>query len=202
MISLTSPVETRAHRWPAGAKLAGLCAASIGLYRLDALPLLAALAAVLALYALPGRAFWRAGMGHMRVILPFVLIVGAFHLATGTWAEGLRVIARMAALVGLANLVTMTTRLSEMIAVMRWLAAPLRRLGLRTEPAELAAAMVIRFTPVLMEGARALTESWRARSRKRPSWRLVLPFTILALEEADHVAQALKARGGLSQRRR
>ncbi len=32
MISLTSPVRTRAHDWPAGAKLAGLCLATLGLF--------------------------------------------------------------------------------------------------------------------------------------------------------------------------
>ncbi len=32
MISLTSPVRTRAHSWPAGGKLLALCVASIALF--------------------------------------------------------------------------------------------------------------------------------------------------------------------------
>ena len=32
MISLTSPVETRAHGWPAGAKLGALCLATLLLF--------------------------------------------------------------------------------------------------------------------------------------------------------------------------
>lgn len=58
MISLTSPVETRAHRWPAGLKLAGLCVASTGLFLIkDPWVHAGALAVVLALYAAPGGCF-------------------------------------------------------------------------------------------------------------------------------------------------
>ena len=35
MISLTSPIETWAHRVPAGAKLAALSVATVGLFLLD-----------------------------------------------------------------------------------------------------------------------------------------------------------------------
>lgn len=203
MISLTSPVETRAHRWPAGAKLAALCLASAGLFALRGPGWhLLVLGAVLLLYALPGRVFWRSGIGHLWMLWPFVAIVGLYHLATNSLGEGAEIILRMISAVALANLVTMTTRLSEMIAVLQILLAPLRRFGLNPRALELAIAMVIRFTPVLLARGQGLVESWRARSRRRPSWRIVLPFTISALEEADHVAEALKARGGLSQRRK
>ena len=35
MISLTSPVETRAHGWPAGIKLAALCVSTVLLFLSD-----------------------------------------------------------------------------------------------------------------------------------------------------------------------
>jgi len=35
-----------------------------------------------------------------------------------------------------------------------------------------------------------------ARSRRRPGWQLVLPLSLAALDDADHVAEALRARGG------
>ena len=41
-----------------------------------------------------------------------------------------------------------------------------------------------------------LRESWRARSPRRPGWRILLPATLAALDDADHVAEALRARGG------
>ena len=199
MISLTSPVKTWAHHWPAWGKLLGLCLGSVVLFRMDSLLWLAlAVVSALALYALPGRRFLRAGGERLSVLWPFVVIVGLFHLVTGDAGAGAAILLRMIAAVGLANLVTMTTSLSEMMAVVRWLMRPLRRFGLRSAVFELAVAMVIRFTPVLIDRGAALGDAWRARSRRRPSWRIVVPLLVAALDDADHVALALKARGGVA----
>ena len=61
----------------------------------------------------------------------------------------------------------------------------------------LSVALVIRFTPVLMQKGAALAEAWRARSVKRPGWRIVLPFALLAIDDAEQTAEALRARGGV-----
>ncbi|WP_027233660.1 energy-coupling factor transporter transmembrane component T family protein [Leisingera caerulea] len=198
MISLTSPVRTRAHGWPAGTKLALLGLATFGLFMLSDLRLqaLAALG-MLALYALPGRRFFLSGMTRLQVLWPFVAILALWHGVTATYAEGAHFILRLLTTVGLANLVTMTTALSEMIAVFRWLTSPLRQLGLNTRAMELAIALVIRLLPTLITNGQRLTQAWRARSRRRPGWRVVVPFTLLALDDADHLTDALRARGGI-----
>ncbi|MDK8873842.1 energy-coupling factor transporter transmembrane component T [Paracoccus sp. SSJ] len=197
MISLTSPVETRAHRWPAGLKLGALCLASTGLFMVQDIPILGAAAvAVLALYAAPGPAFLRAGLRSLRVVLPFVVVLLAWHAISGDMWMGLLITLRMVTLIALANLVTMTTGLEDMVDLVRRLTAPLRRLGLPTGVLEIAIPLVIRFTPVLVARAETLAEAWRARSRRRPGWRLILPLTLQALDDADHVGEALRARGG------
>lgn len=198
MISLTSPVRTRAHGWPAGAKLGALCVASVGLFWVSDLRILL-LAAVLTavLYALPGRGFLRFGLRRLWPLWPFVVLILAWHLVTGGLAQGLHITVRMLTAVALANLVTMTTTLTDMMQVVRWLLHPLTRVGLNLRAVELASAMVIRFTPVLAHKGGALAMAWRARSRKRAGWRVIVPFMVLALDDADHVAQALRARGGI-----
>lgn len=197
MISLTSPVETRAHGWPAGGKLGALCVATMGLFAMGSLAgHLLAFAALLVLYAAPGALFFRSGMARLRVLWPFLAVIVIWHTVTVTPEKGAVIALRLVTAVGLANLVTMTTRLSEMIAVVHALAAPLRRVGLETRALELGIALVIRFTPMLAEKGRALGQAWRARAARRPGWRIVLPFALLAIDDAEHVADALKARGG------
>lgn len=64
MISLTSPVRTRAHGWPAGVKLAALCVATVLLFKAQSLWVHgAAFAGMLVLYRLPGRVFSGRGCG-------------------------------------------------------------------------------------------------------------------------------------------
>ena len=199
MISLTSPVRTWAHDWPAGAKLAGLAAVTTTLFLLPGLAAQAvALLAVLALYALPGPAFLAHGLQQLRVLWPFAALLLVWHAVSGLWSEGLRLALRMTAAVALANLVTMTTTLSDLTDVVHRLFRPLRRIGLPVGLLQAGIPLVIRFTPVLIAKGRMLHQAWRARSPRRANWRIVLPMALLALDDADHLAEALRARGGLA----
>lgn len=203
MISLTSPIETRAHRWPAGLKLGLLCLVTFGLFFIDSVLFHGVFVVFVAvLYALPGMRFFKNGWKHLKILWPFVFIVVAWHLFTDELPLGLTIAFRMISAVGLANLVTMTTRLSDMIDVVHWLTRPLQRLGFNPRILELAIALVIRMTPVLVSKGQSLSLAWRARSNRRSGWRIILPFTVLALDDADHVAEALKARGGLTNQER
>lgn len=196
MLTLTSPIETPFHRLPAGAKLLALCAVTIGLFWLTSpLALAAALAAIALLHLTGGVGFLAHALRMLWPLWPFVLVVGAWHLWIGDPRGGVAVLARMAAAVAAANLVTMTTRLSDMIAVFERLAAPLAPV-LPPRRLALAMALVIRFIPVLADRMRAIREAWSARSPRRPGWRVLLPATLAALDDADRVAEALRARGG------
>lgn len=199
MISLTSPVETRAHGWPAGAKLAALCVSTVLLFLSDDLWVQGgAFFAVMAGYlTLGGMDFLRAGLRSLKILTMFLVIIAVWHAVTGTWVDGAVVALRLLAAVSLANLVTMTTRLTDMTDVVAKLTKPLAIIGLNPRLLELAIALVIRFTPVLIEKGTALNMAWRARSHRRPGWRVILPFVVLAIDESDHVAEALRARGGV-----
>jgi biotin transport system permease protein len=198
MLTLTSPFETPLHRVPAGVKLAALAGLSVGLFSLQSLwMVLAATVGLALLYLSFGLGFARFGAAMLRPLWPFFLVLGLWHLWLGEWAAGLLIGARMLVAVGLANLVTMTTRLDDMIAVVERAAAPLARLGMQPRVLAVAIALVIRFTPVLMDKAQQLGQAWRARSAQRVNWRIVLPISLMALDDADRVAEAIRARGGL-----
>lgn len=198
MLTLTSPCETPLHRLPAGVKLAVLALATLALVpQSDLVVIAVTTAAVALLYIAQGRNFAFNGAAMLRPLWPFLLVLALWHGWSGEIARGLGIGLKMLAAVALANLVTMTTRLDDLIAVLERLARPLARLGLDPRLLALSIALVIRFTPVLLDKTRALMQSWRARSPRRPNWRVVLPVTLMALDDADHVAEALRARGGL-----
>ncbi|MEM7519900.1 MAG: energy-coupling factor transporter transmembrane protein EcfT [Pseudomonadota bacterium] len=198
MISLTSPVETRAHGWPAGVKLIALAGATIALFQTTNLVWLSAVFGLtLVVYAVPGGVFWASGVRRILPLWPFVALIMVWHVVLGTAQEGLVICLRMLTAVALANLVTMTTRLADMMKVTDTLLRPLRRCGVNTRAVPLAIGLMIRFTPVLAQKGAALRQSWRARAHRRPGWRLLLPFAVAAIDDAEHVADALRARGGM-----
>jgi len=198
MLTLTCPIETPLHRVAPGPKLLGLGLASLWLFQLQTPWAVGAVCFCVALaYRTFGRRFARFGAAMLRPLWPFLLILGLWHGWTGEIAAGLVVAGKMLAAVALANLVTMTSRLDEMIALVERLAAPLARLGLRPRVLAVAMGLVIRFTPVLIDKAALLGQAWRARSARRVNWRILLPISLIALDDADRVAEAIRARGGL-----
>jgi biotin transport system permease protein len=195
MLTLTAPVETALHRVPAGVKLALLALGAVGLFAVQgALVPGVALGALAVVYARLGLLFF--GLRLLWPLWPFLLILAVWHGWVGTWAEGLAVVLRLVAAVAVANLVTMTTRLSDMIAVITRLARPLRPLGLPPDRLALMLALVIRFIPVLSERIGQLRAAWAARSARRAGWAILVPATLAALDDAERVAEALRARGG------
>lgn len=197
MLTLTSSVEIWAHRLPAGGKLLALAGVTVGLFQLGTpLALAAATLSVGALVASGGRVFLHESLAMLRPLWPFVLVVALWHFFTADLSGGAVVILRMGAAVAAANFVTMTTRLSDMLVVIERLLSPLKFLGLRPRPLALALALVIRFIPVMLTRIEAITLAFRARSPRRAGWRILMPATLAALDDAERVADALRARGG------
>ena len=196
MLTLTSPAETWAHPLPAGVKLAALGVATTGLFLITSPVVLAgAGCAVVAIYLAAGSRFAHLGLRQLWPLWPFVMIVALWHLWSGEVLAGVAIVLRMLTAVALANFVTMTTRLSDMLAVFERLARPLSPI-LPPRRLALAFALVIRFIPVMLERMTLIGQSWRARSTRRPRWRVLVPATLAALDDADRVAEALRARGG------
>jgi biotin transport system permease protein len=196
MLTLTSPVSTPLHRLPAGLKLAVLAGLTVVLFRLTApLALAAALACIAGLHLAFGRPFATHALRMLRPLWPFVAVVAVWHLWTGEVSQGAAIVLRMLAAVSAANLVTMTTRLSDMLATIEWIARPLAPV-LPPRRLALAVALVIRFIPTLSDRMQAIRQAWAARSPRRPGWRVLVPATLAALDDADHTAEALRARGG------
>lgn len=195
MLTLTSPVEIWAHRLPAGLKLAALCAITMVLFALPTPALTLAAAAMAAIIASGGARFARQSAATLRPLIPFMVIVALWHL----WLHdpsGIKILLTMITAVAAANFVTMTTRLSDMIQVVETLTKPLTRIGLSPRSLALAIALTIRFIPTLTVRTTQIAEAWRARSTRRPGWRILLPITLATFDDAERVAEALRARGG------
>ncbi|WP_186415059.1 energy-coupling factor transporter transmembrane protein EcfT [Pannonibacter sp. P2PFMT1] len=196
MISLYLPGTSLLHRLPAGVKLIGLAAASLMFFPVDSPVVLAAGGcAVLAVYAALGRTALKQ-LSLLRPLLPLFAVLLALHWLSGSLMGGVIVLLRLLLLVMLANLVTMTTRMDDMLEAISPLFRPLAFFGVSPRRPALAVTLVLRFLPVLLALSAAQREAYQARTGKRSSWRLLAPFALQALAMADHVGEALVARGG------
>jgi biotin transport system permease protein len=195
MLTPTLATESPLHRWPAGVKLAALAVLGIALGMTShPAALAAAFAVTWAAYLPLGRAEAVRVPQRLWPLWPFVLVIGGWHLVRGTPEAGLAITLRMLTMFAAASLMLLTTRFDALLATFTGLMRPLARLGLPVDRIALAMAMAVRFVPVLAARAGDLSWAWRARSPRRPRHRLLTPLALAALDEADHAAEALRAR--------
>ena len=196
MISLYLAERTWAHGVPAGWKLLALALISLAITPFDSVALMGGLlAAVLVLYVSLGRAALRQ-VALLRPLLPLLVILLGLHWWTGSLTAGIAMALRLLAMILLANAVTMTTRMDDMMDAVEPILRPLAVFGLSPRALALMVAMMLRFVPLLFALWEALGESYRARTGKRGGWRLLAPFCIQTLRLSHHTAEALTARGG------
>lgn len=195
MIALYRPGTGILHRAPAGFKLAALAVGALllSLYPHDPLSIAVALLVVGGLYGVSGlpvrvllAEVWR--LRWLVLVLATALLV--FVSPVAAWISTGRVVAVLL----LASLLTVTTRMSDLLDVLHRLLRPLRRVGVDPEAVALTISLTLTTIPVIAGFAARVREAEQARG-VRLGIRTVVPLLVLALKHADDVGDALAARG-------
>jgi biotin transport system permease protein len=199
-LALYVPRRSVVHRLPAGAKLLGLAVLAVVLFALPTLTAAgAALAGVLVVGLLVARLPVAVLARQARAVRWWLLALLVVHALTTDLRTGSHVALRLLTLVLAAAVVTATTRVSEMVAVVERLCAPLRLVGVRPARVGLAITMALRFIPVLVERTERIREAQAARGGRPRGVRAlrttVAPLLVQVLQMAHDVSEALDARG-------
>jgi biotin transport system permease protein len=198
--ALYVPVASPLHRLPAGVKLLSLAALAVLLFARPTLAvagaaLVGTLAVGLGVARLPVAVLARQAWA-LRWFLLALLVV---HALTTDVASGAHTVLRLLTLVLAAAVVTATTRVTEMVAVVEWLCAPMRLVGGRPQRVGLLIAMALRFIPVLIERVDRIRAAQAARGGAPRGVRAlrttVAPLLVQLLQMAHDVSEALDARG-------
>jgi biotin transport system permease protein len=182
------------HRMPAAVKLAGLLVLLAGTLLLSS-PMavgVASLGTVL-LYASAGLA--GAVAAQVRPMRWLVLGLLVLQTVTAGWVTAVVVTGRLVVAVVLAGLVTLTTRVVDLLDVIERLLRPLRRVGVDSERVALVLALAIRAVPVVASLAEAVRDAQRARGITASPRAFAVPFVVRSLRHADALGEALAARG-------
>ncbi|MFD3593908.1 energy-coupling factor transporter transmembrane component T family protein [Nocardia sp. NPDC058640] len=196
MIGLYCPGNSLLHRMPAGSKLALLVVAILAMTVFVRTPLavVIAVAVVASLFAL-AHISWRVAFAQIRPVLWMTAIIGAFQLLTTSPARAVVVCGVLLVSVALAALVTVTTRVTDMLDALTRALNPLRRIGVNPERVSLLLALAIRCVPLLTQIVHDVGEARRARGVSWSTTALVTPVLVRALRTADAMGEALAARG-------
>ncbi|XVQ06642.1 energy-coupling factor transporter transmembrane component T family protein [Spirillospora sp. CA-255316] len=189
------PGDTLLHRLPAGAKLLALLVViTATLFIRD--PAVALAATALACLAYPAG---RVGLVHLartaRGLLPFLALILVFQVVTAGWRTALVLAAQLFIAVALAGLVTLTTRVAEMLELFERLARPLRVFGVRPERVALVLALAIRSVPMALTAWQSARDAYVARGLTRRPHQVVVPVIVSLIRSAEAIGEAISARG-------
>ena len=195
MLELYRPGSSFLHKLPSGIKLLTLAACGTVLFLVEGIPVILAFFAVtVALFPLcqmPLRTAWQ----QVRPALWILIILCVAQLLINGWALAIFATFRLATLLMMAGLLTLTTRSSDMIAAMERALTGLRHVGLNPAKISLTLSLALRFIPVLANATHEVREAQKVRQLERSVLAVAIPVVIRTLRMADDIADALDARG-------
>lgn len=157
-----------------------------------ALLVLLALTSLLPIVArLPVRSVWL----QLRPVLPLLIAVLLIQGLLGDWMTGILALLRFTILILLGTIVTLTTRVSDLVEAIEQVLQPGKRIGINPAQISLMLALSMRFIPILLNQFHQIQEAQRARGLDRNWLALFVPFVIKTLRMADELSDALDARG-------
>lgn len=194
MTGLYSAGHSLIHRLPAGLKLLLLCAAGIGLFHLgDWRPMLAVLAGSMLLYPL-ARLPLTVLTRQLYALAWLIVLLAAFQWWIQGWQAAITAAARLATLLLLANLITLTTRTVAIIDALTCALKGLRVVGLNPERISLTISLALRFLPVIIEVTHEVRAAQKARGLEFSLLATAIPVIVRTLKMADDIADAIDAR--------
>jgi biotin transport system permease protein len=134
-----------------------------------------------------------------RAVLWWLVALFVMHAVLTDVLTGTLTVLRLLTLVLAAAVVTATTRVTEMVAVIERICRPLRWVGVRPARIGLVIAMALRFIPLISERADRIREAQAARGGSVRGLRglktTIVPLLVQVLQLAHTISEALDARG-------
>jgi biotin transport system permease protein len=189
------PGTSRLHRSRAGPKLLGLLIFSTVLVAWQSpVTVLVGFVLVAGLYGIGGFGV-RTIVEQVWPLRWFVLFLLPFQWWTAGWQAAVAVVGTLVVAVAGAALVSLTTRVIDLLDVIARLLEPARAIGVDPDRVALLLALTIRAVPVIAATLHEARDARRARGLEHSTRALVTPVVVRTIRHADRVGEALAARG-------
>lgn len=125
----------------------------------------------------------------------FLVIIFIIQIFTVNWVAGLRISLQLYFAVLMAGLLTISTKVSEMLDLFEWILRPLQRFGVDPWRVSLILTLTMRCIPLVSRSIHVSKDAWEARGLGRAGFRIVLPTMVRLIRKSEHIGDAISARG-------
>lgn len=189
------PGTSLLHQAGAGVKLLGLLVFSIVLVGWRSpVTVVVCLVVVVGLYGIGGFGV-RTLASQIWPLRWVVVLLFPFQWWTADWQVAVGIVGTLVLAVAGAGLISLTTRVTDLLDVITRMLAPARAVGVDPDRVALLLALTIRAVPVISGTLHEARDARRARGLERSTRALVTPVVMRTIRHADRVGDALAARG-------
>ena len=195
LTSTYQPGTSILHRSGAGVKLLGLLVFSTVLVGWQSpVTVLVGFVLVAVLYVVGGFGA-RTLVAQVWPLRWIVLLLVPFQWWTAGWQVAVAVVGTLVVAVVGAALISLTTRVTDLLDVIARVLRPARAIGIDPDRVALLLALTIRAVPVIAGTLHEARDARRARGLEHSTRALVTPIVVRTIRHADRVGEALAARG-------
>ena len=195
LFGLHIPTGSWVHRLPAWVKLLVAALTTIPAVLLRDPWLSAGQFSLAVALLLASRVPWRRAFPLPWLVWMMVAMVSAYPLLFGEPIDALVTGLNLVGSMYLGRVITVTTPAMDLVDTLMRLAAPLNWVGIGAERFGMAAMIMLRSVPYLVDSATRVGQSARARGLQRHLFARVTPVVIDAVGYAHRTGEALVARG-------
>lgn len=195
LTGLYHPGSSLLHQSSPRAKVTGLLVFTTLLVWRSGLPTLTAGLGVVVLAAAVARIPPRLLLAQVWPLRWWVLVLVPFQAWSQGWHAAVVFVGTLVVAVAAASVVTLCTRVVDMLDAVIAALQPLRRLGVDPERVGLLLALTMRAVPVVTDAFRLSRQARAARGLERSPRALLTPFVVRVVRHAERTGQALAARG-------
>lgn len=193
--SLYIPGNSWLHNVRAGRKLLMLILLGAGLVVVHNLLVLACVLLVVAGLIYPTGISFKKLWPQLKAFSWFVLLLALYSAFVQSPLAALETFLRLSSLILAALLVSMTTTITQMMAVVEWLLKPLDKMGwVDVTQISLAFGLTMRLIPELSVQWSDIREAQTARGIKPGIITMLLPMLVRTLRRAQELSEAIDAR--------
>lgn len=127
--------------------------------------------------------------------VPLLAFIAIIQGLTGNWELGIMLFLQILACVVAATLLTLTTRVSDLMDAFDRILAPLGKLGLPVSTISLAMSLTLRLIPLQVQAVREVLDARRARGASASVTAFGVPVIIRTIRRSRAMSDALLARG-------
>ncbi|EQC01092.1 energy-coupling factor transporter transmembrane protein EcfT [Photorhabdus temperata] len=188
------PGSSLVHRISPGFKIISLIILGTLLFIVPRIDLsIAALTGIVLLYLL-ARISLKTAWAQLRPAVWIFALIFIVQVFLHHWTAGVLVVIRLASLLLLASLVTLTTRSSDMIDALEKGLWWLYYFRINPGKVSLALSLALRFIPVLASITEEVREAQKARGLDKSVIAIAVPVIVRTLKMADDISAAIEAR--------